>query len=252
VISFGVGAAESLLGGSILFDCLTSPAMSQQAHQPAETPAFPGSGKKAHRHCQPLVPRRFAVMMRPMSNPTFKRLNEAWNAEPNAPCEEVAVSGSTVRLAFFLNRWAYEAQENERGCLTFEQCSMWRLGSTNDEGWYAGECHYSKVARLGASFVSCLARRTNDSSLPIGTSSRRSHLRSRHFLFYLRHNSFECFAAAWRFERQPSVNFKGWTLGVLRVSFLAEVGTSDFGLCVLDEVGYDVPSARTITSSADR
>ena len=38
-----------------------------------------------------------------MSNPTFERLNEDWNAEPNAPHEEVTASGTTVRLTFFLN-----------------------------------------------------------------------------------------------------------------------------------------------------
>jgi hypothetical protein len=62
-----------------------------------------------------------------MSHPTFERLNDDWNAEPNAPYEKVAVSGTIVRLMFFLNPWAYGAEEDEKGCLTFEQCSMWRL-----------------------------------------------------------------------------------------------------------------------------
>lgn len=140
-----------------------------------------------------------------MSNPTFKRLNDDWNAEPNAPCEEVAVSGSTVRLTFFLNPWAYEAEEDEKGCLTFEQCSIWRLGSTNDEGWYAGQCRYSKAAPAWGEFYELLGE--DDQRLKPTDWRELTTLvpEKRHFLFYLRDNTFECFAAEWRFERGAPV-----------------------------------------------
>src|ERR1700759_506045 len=62
-----------------------------------------------------------------------------------------SVSGSEVRLTFLLNRFAYKANEEEKGCLTFEGCTMWRLGATKDEGWYAGQCRYSKPLLPGAS-----------------------------------------------------------------------------------------------------
>lgn len=136
-----------------------------------------------------------------MSNPTFKRLNDGWNAEPNAPDEEVAVSRSKVQLTFFLNSRAYEAQEEERGCLTFELCSMWRLGSTNDEGWYAGQCRYSKAAPAWGEFYELLG--DDDQRLKPVDWQELVPLtpEKRHFLFYLRDSTFECFAAEWRFER---------------------------------------------------
>lgn len=136
-----------------------------------------------------------------MPKPAFKRLNDDWNAEPNAPHEEVTVSGTTVRLTFFLNPWAYMAEEDERGYLTFEQCSLWRLGTTNDEGWYAGQCRYGKAAPAWGEFYELLGE-GDQRPAPTGwhvlapwTPERR------HFLFYLRDNTFECFAAEWRFER---------------------------------------------------
>ena len=49
-----------------------------------------------------------------ISNLAFTRLNDDWNAEPNAPCEKVKVSGSTVQLTFFLNPWTYVAVEKAR------------------------------------------------------------------------------------------------------------------------------------------
>ncbi len=136
-----------------------------------------------------------------MSNPTFKHLNEDWNAEPNAPYEEVTVSGTTVRMTFFLNPWAYEAEEDEKGRLTFEQCSRWRLGPTNDHGWYAGQCRYSKVVPAWGEFYELFGE--DDQRLTPTDWYELASLESqkRHFLFYLRSNTFECFAAEWRFER---------------------------------------------------
>lgn len=140
-----------------------------------------------------------------MSNLTFKRLNDDWNAEPNAPNEEVVVSGTSVRLTFFLNPWAYKADEEEKGCLTFEHCSMWRLGSINDEGWYRGQCRYSKIAPAWGEFYELLGN--DDQRLQPDDWHKIMPLtpKCRHFLFYLRDSTFECFAAAWQFDRSGPV-----------------------------------------------
>ncbi len=137
-----------------------------------------------------------------MSMPAFKHLNNDWNAEPNAPCEKVTVSGQTVRLTFFLNPWAYAAEEDERACLTFDQCSMWRLGATNDEGWYAGECRYGKAAPAWGEFYELLGEDDQQLTPTDWHITAPLHFQQRHFLFYLRDNMFECFAAEWRFERR--------------------------------------------------
>ena len=136
-----------------------------------------------------------------MSNLAFKRLNDDWNAEPNAPYEEVTVRGTTVRLTFFLNQWDYMAGEEEKGRLTFEQCSMWRLGATNDEGWYAGRCRYGQAAPDWGEFYELLG--DDDQRFTPADWHELAQLepQARHFLFYLRDNTFECFASMWRFER---------------------------------------------------
>ncbi|QGM47682.1 hypothetical protein [Methylocystis heyeri] len=115
------------------------------------------------------------------------------------------MSGSTVRLTFFLNAWAYDAEEDEKGCLTFEECSIWRLGSTNDEGWHAGQCRYSKAAPAWGEFYELLGE--DDQRLKPTDWRELTTLmpEKRHFLFYLRDSTFECFAAEWRFERGPPV-----------------------------------------------
>jgi hypothetical protein len=136
-----------------------------------------------------------------MASLTFKRLNVGWNAEPNAPEPKVVVSGSQVQLRFYLNPFAYDADGGETGCVTFERGSMWRLGPTNDEGWYAGQCRYSKAAPTWGEFYELLGE-DGLRMLPMDwhklTRSTSAH---RHFLFYLRDETFECLAEDWRFER---------------------------------------------------
>jgi hypothetical protein len=136
-----------------------------------------------------------------MSHPTFERLNDDWNAEPDAPYEKVAVSGTTVRLMFFLNPWAYGAEEDEKGCLTFEQCSMWRLAATHDEGWYAGQCRYSEAAPAWGKFYELLGEDNHRLTPTDWHGLAPMTPEKRPFLFYLRDNTFECLTEEWRFER---------------------------------------------------
>jgi hypothetical protein len=140
-------------------------------------------------------------MITVMPDLRFKRLNNGWNAEPNAPAPGVTISGTDVRLRFYLNPFAYDADEEERGCLTFEHCSMWRLGSTNDEGWYAGQCRYGETAPAWGQFYE-LVGEDNLRMLPTDWHKlTRPNVKDRHFLLYLRDGTFECLAEDWRFER---------------------------------------------------
>lgn len=114
---------------------------------------------------------------------------------------KIHVGASRVQLSFFLNPFAYEAEEEEIGCLTFENCSTWRLGPTNDEGWYLGQCRYSQAAPVWGEFYELVGeddapRQPSDWQTPPSPGSG-----SRHFLFCLRDDTFECFVANWTFGR---------------------------------------------------
>jgi hypothetical protein len=136
-----------------------------------------------------------------MADLSFLRLNDGWNAEPNAPVPEVRVEGTTVFLSFFLNPWEFQGAPDEKGVLAFPQCSQWRLGPTNDEGWYRGQCRYSGIAPAWGEFYE-LVGEDPLANLPqdwrqVGPSSEAE----RHYLFYLRDETFECFAPSWSFTR---------------------------------------------------
>lgn len=140
-----------------------------------------------------------------MENPVFVQQNQGWNAEPNAPDPRVQVGGSLVELRFYLNPWAYDAQEEEIGLLTFEDVRAWRLGPTNDEGWSMGQCRYSRIAPTWGAFYEI---RGDDPAAWLPQDWRRNPpfgAGDRHFLFYLRDDTFECFAREWSFWRQAPV-----------------------------------------------
>jgi len=131
----------------------------------------------------------------------FHHLNPDWNAEPNAPEPTVSVIDRTVQLTFFLNPFAYDAEEEEIARLSFVDSSIWRLGSTNDEGWYRGQCRFSEIAPRWGEFYEIQGQ------VPLVHPGIEWHnlaesVRSdRHFLFYLRDHTFECRSRNWKFER---------------------------------------------------
>ena len=131
----------------------------------------------------------------------FIHLNKEWNAEPNAPEERVKEEPGYLSLTFTANPWAYDGfEENQRLELRFHGCSEWRLGETNDEGWYLGQCRFSKQAPKWGEFYevvgnTLLEEGPNDWHL-IGQGKGKKH-----YLFYLRDTTFECRAESYELIR---------------------------------------------------
>jgi len=128
-------------------------------------------------------------------NTKFYRLNEDWNAEPNAPNPIVAIEGRDIVLRFLVNPFRYPgSNEDDCGILRFIRCERYRLGPTNDEGWYSGQCRFSKLAPAWGEFYvvegdEALLEAPMDWSF-VGPRSGAE----RHYLFYFRDKTFECVA----------------------------------------------------------
>lgn len=123
----------------------------------------------------------------------FTQINEGWNADPNAPHPSVTVHGQEIVLDFFLDFDRFpDFLEGEVGFLRFVNVRCYRLGGTNDEGWYFGQCRYSKRAPSWGEFYEVcgdgrLAESPSDWVALSGEGKR-------HFLFYFKDGTFECFA----------------------------------------------------------
>ena len=130
----------------------------------------------------------------------YKKLNIGWNADPNVPDPTVEIEGCAIRLTFLAN--AYEFAEYKEGDLlqlVFQGCSKYRLGSTNDEGWYMGQCRFGQKIPWGEFYELSgdLLLDAVDDWEYITTSP----VSPTHFLFYLRDNMFECSAEKWEITR---------------------------------------------------
>jgi hypothetical protein len=132
---------------------------------------------------------------------TFQQLNQGWNAEPNAPEPRVQVAGRDVLVTFLMNPFKFgQFGPEDIGRLRFVSCQRYRLGATNDEGWYRGQCRFSKLAPSWGEFYEVggdlrLSECPND-----WVELAPARPDSRHFLFYFRDQTFECDAVEWSFE----------------------------------------------------
>jgi len=148
---------------------------------------------------------------------SFTKLNDGWNAEPNSPNPKITINGSTLILEFGLNPFQFPKYETaEKGVLRFPDCWRYRLGGTNDEGWYRGQCRFSRRAPQWGEFYEVHGDLLlEDGPNPTAFLIRGIQLKpfsldwttlgkpvpnSRHFLFYLRDETFECDASGWEFS----------------------------------------------------
>jgi hypothetical protein len=131
----------------------------------------------------------------------FRQLNNGWNAEPNAPDPTVRLDGSDVVLTFLANPYQFQRfAVGQRLALRFTDARRYRLGATNDEGWYRGQCRFSREAPAWGEFYEISGdlklERSPDDWCILGDPRPGG----RHFLFYLRDETFECDAGDWILE----------------------------------------------------
>jgi len=132
---------------------------------------------------------------------TFRQLNDGWNAEPNAPDPRIVVDGGDVVLTFLLNPFQFpQFTREDHGRLRFVSCRRYRLGATNDEGWYRGQCRFSKLAPRWGEFYEVAGDLRLAECPDDWIEIRQVQNSSRHFLFYFRDETFECDASDWKFE----------------------------------------------------
>jgi hypothetical protein len=130
--------------------------------------------------------------------PRFVRLNLAWNAVPNTPDPKTRIDGEDLLLVFNVNSFQFpEFRLGERGVLRFVNCSRFRLGATNDEGWYLGHCRFTGLAPAWGEFYAVIGDPGSVAG-PDDWVVIRSNpgLKGTHFLFYFRDSTFESVSEA--------------------------------------------------------
>jgi hypothetical protein len=134
---------------------------------------------------------------------TFVQLNHGWNADPNSPEPHVTVVDGDVVVTFFVNAFQFpEFTEGTKATIRFKSCQRYRIGPTNDEGWYMGQCRFSKLVPQWGEFYqlagdSDILLAPNDWSVVQPETGSGS---MEHYLFYFKDETFECVARSWEVE----------------------------------------------------
>ena len=135
----------------------------------------------------------------PRSMPTFMRLNEGWNAEPNAPDLRPERAGETLMAHMALNAILYPAfAEGREITLRFAGCARYRVTPVNDEAWRRGGGRFSALAPSWGEFYE-IAGDTRDALDPAPWTSMDG-TGTRHFHLYLRDEALEVKAGDWSLE----------------------------------------------------
>lgn len=134
----------------------------------------------------------------------FFKLNQGWNADPYSPSPQVTVDGDVVRLEFKISHIRFPRfAEGTVGRLTFSGCSRYRLGPTNSDGWLMGNCRFSKLAPAWGEFYQVGGDLLLEKCLDEWKDVNPDLTPAKHFLFYLRDETFECDADGWTFTSDP-------------------------------------------------
>ncbi len=129
---------------------------------------------------------------------TFHQLNNSWNAEPNAPDPKVEWRDTDLRLTFWMNAFRFpDYNEDDIGEIIFKDCSRYRIGILNDEGWYRKQGRFTGVHHRWGEFYEVRGDLRLD-AVPNDWSIRTPDVAGRnHYLFYFRDEDFECDARDW-------------------------------------------------------
>ncbi|MCP5080593.1 MAG: hypothetical protein GY948_02730 [Alphaproteobacteria bacterium] len=133
--------------------------------------------------------------------PTFKRLNESWNAHPNDVRLILDQKGDTLLASMKPNPYEYRQYEGvPEITVSFEGCSRHRVTPVNDHAWFGGQCRFSGLAPSWGELYE-ISGNTRDDMDPTPWIEMRG-AGTRHFHFYLRDETLEIKAQDWSMQSE--------------------------------------------------
>lgn len=138
----------------------------------------------------------------------FTKLNDNWNADPNAPYPTIEISDSDAIVSFHLNTIAFPQfiEGVDIGRLVFYNCLQYTLHPLNDEGFYVfGQSRYKQFGVEWGEFYLVEESDWQESfPNPIIINNEIDPKICKHYLFYFRDETFECIAESYEFSINPT------------------------------------------------
>ena len=131
----------------------------------------------------------------------YVKLSTNWNADPNSPNEKIVIESNRVTLEFNMNYYIYDHfKEGDRGHIKFEGCHKLSYNTTNDEGYFRGQYRFNQLELPWGQFYEVESDWENNfhkNNIVLGY--RFPQIKYKHFIFFLRDNTFECIAENFKF-----------------------------------------------------
>lgn len=128
----------------------------------------------------------------------YIQLNKNWNANPYAPETIILENGDDLQLEFYLNSFIFEEfNENDKGLLSFKNCSKYNFSSCNDEGYFREQYRFTHKDLPYGEFYEL--KGSHDFEGTTLSKDKSSNLKT-HYIFILKENILECYAESFSFS----------------------------------------------------
>lgn len=125
----------------------------------------------------------------------FIQLNSNWNADPNDDKLSIVKYKNNLFLSFTLNAFQFPRfKEGDYGYLLFTNVSKYRLGKPNDEAFYRRQFRYNSSHLNWGEFYEVIDGDGFEQSEDIVILSESDVSMTRHFIFFFKDYTFECYA----------------------------------------------------------
>jgi len=133
----------------------------------------------------------------------WTKLNTTFDADP-VDSPRVLAGERGVQVIIWMNpSEEHDVLEGEKAEIYFRGAHCFRVGSPNDEGFYRGQCRFSKSGLPWGAFYE-LHESGWETTFPVDKriiSPASSHANLKHYLWHFHDETFECIAEYYEFRR---------------------------------------------------
>lgn len=127
----------------------------------------------------------------------YKKLNTNWNADPNSPEPKTKLIDNNLNLSFYSNSFLFDKTNYEdEVTIVFYDVVKYRLGSTNDEGYFRQQFRYTNEQLPWGEFYELYESNwQNDFPTDEVLIQNFEDIDTlKHFIFFFKDETFECIA----------------------------------------------------------
>lgn len=127
----------------------------------------------------------------------YTKLNNNWNANPNAPETSLIEKSKNIELQFYLNYFIFDSfKEEDKGILIFKNCYKYLFSNCNDEGYFREQYRFTHKEIPYGDFYEIKGNYYFEGKILCTKKSKDL----KHYIFMMKENIIECLAEDFSFN----------------------------------------------------